>query len=126
MMYRTNLFNGTDEFLKIMDLAFDKRSLKSNNVRIEKDGKNYTIYVPAMGFKKEDIEVKFEDDILTIKGTINNEVPEFLKDKEIDLQYEVKNFLVEDVIAKLENGLLKVDVIAKKSTDALNKVVEIQ
>lgn len=118
----------TTYFLKDFDDLFTStKGAYMNNPKVEKDGKNFKIFIPAMGFTKEQIDIEIEDDILTISGKLDKEnIPEILKDSEIFVKYEIKDFIVEDVKAKLENGLLTVDIISKKNEDSLNKKVLIE
>ena len=117
MMYK-KIFGDVDELLTMLN---EKKMNTKHHVK--KDGKNYFIHVPAIGFKKEDLDIQFEDDLLTISGKVGENVPDFIKDKEIHIQYEIQDFVVDDVKAKLENGLLTVEILAKKSDDSLNKKV---
>jgi len=127
MITKNYLFDTPNEFVDFFQNA--SSNLMSNcscsTIDIQQKDKNFIFYIPVVGFKKEDLEINFDEDVLSIKGKTSDEnLPKFLQNKEIDLEYKIKKD-IEDVTAKIENGLLIVELITKKSKDALSKKVKI-
>src|SRR3989344_4924435 len=86
---------------------------------IYNEGENIILKMAVPGYKKEDIEVKVEDDVLIIKGDVNKETEENKKNyqrKEIAQQtFEQKYKLpatavAEKIEARCENGILTIIV----------------
>lgn len=89
------------------------------NVDIIEGDNSYYVNCAMPGFKKENIEVTFNDSILTIKGKKEKEENKkyILKENVFD-NYErsfvFNNLNVDEIKAKYENGILAIEIKANK------------
>lgn len=92
----------------------------------EKDG-IYNIEMDSPGFKKEDVTIDFDDGYITIKALKKSETEEETKNyirkertsNEYVRQFYLGNVDSTSIKAKLEDGLLKIEV--PKKEDLINK-----
>lgn len=105
---------------------------RSNNigrVNIIDDDKEYVIQVSVPGFKKDDIKIDLENDILMISSTYNSKVEEsnnyyrkeFVKSSFNRSFYIPDDADISNIDAKMEDGILNV-VIFKKEIEKENKI----
>lgn len=92
----------------------------------EKDGV-YNIEMDSPGFKKEDLKIDFDDGYITIKASKKSETEEETKNyirkertsNEYVRQFYLGNVDSSSIKAKLEDGLLKIEV--PKKEELINK-----
>lgn len=96
--------------------------------------KNFTVDADLPGFKKEDVNVSYKDNYLTIKAKREEEVKE---EKENYIRQErstgevMRRFYVEDVDedaidAEFKDGVLKIVLPKKEKVIAEKKVISIK
>ena len=107
---------------------------RSNIYKKKDDNGNmmYQLKVEVPGFKKEDIKIKvLEDSVLLIEGNYETEkknetqncVEEF-STKSFRRKYLISNLDKDSIKAKLEDGILTVDVQSKKREKIVEIVIE--
>jgi len=90
----------------------------------EKENKG-TIMIEAPGFSKEDIKIESDSDGITITGEVKDEaMKNRLRQASFSYILRRSDLDTKGVNAKLENGILQIDV--KKAKDKLSRVIEIQ
>ena len=108
---------GFDNMLNLMDKFIDNSAIIPNyppyNI-YKVNGNKYCIELAVAGFGEKDVEVKYADDTLTIKGHIEE------KDKDSIIHHGIanRNFtrtfnIADDVIVKggsLKHGVLSIDL----------------
>lgn len=139
MPYNTNVRkrqgDGFSDFFNLMDDFFSERPryTASMNLDIIDNEKDYLVEAELPGFKKEDINISYEDEILTISAEVKKEVdekeenneesPKYIHRERVCKRYERKIHLdgvkVDEIKAKLEDGILK--VMIPKSEEKVNK-----
>ena len=92
---------------------------------------SYTIEMALAGFSKEDIEVEVAQGVLTIKSTKENDAEdEFTLHRGISYRKFNRKFTLDDDIvvngAKLENGLLTIDLEQIIPEEKKPKLIKIQ
>ena len=103
---------------------------------VEKDG-NYEIAVDVPGFKKEDINVELDDNILTITAETSSENEEKKEDgkyirreryvgKQVRRMYVPKGTKQEDVKAQFEDGVLKITLPKEEPPKIEKKTINIE
>jgi HSP20 family protein len=107
-------------------------SMPQANVVESKEG--YRIELAAPGYKKEQIGIQFQENVLIIKGNVEekeNEDEKYLS-REFGLKNFVRRFMVPKTIdsasitASFSNGILSVDVPKKEETkENLTKDIKI-
>jgi len=104
MFYLTNNFSRTDNLFK--DFLNWAPTVRDD---ISEDNKNYTVYADLPGYKKENIKLKVEKEILTIEAT---------RGKIGDTRYNSykKSYILPDTVnpknieAKFEDGVLELKI----------------
>lgn len=102
---------------------------------IYKTGENYILEIDIPGFKKEDIDIEYDNDYLTVKVEKkgfdeNTEEKEYIKkERSMYEQYE-RSFYIgsideNKIKAKFENGILKLN-IPKVQEELTRKKIEIE
>lgn len=145
----TDLFSFLDTFLddffgvrqKELDKIFDNRidflrfEYPRSNIYKRKDENgnvDYELKVEVPGFKKDDIKIKvLEDSVLVIEGNIEivkepddvRCVEEFTT-KSFKRKYLISNLDKDSIKAKLEDGILTVNVSSKKREKIDEIVIE--
>ena len=99
------------------------------------DKNNYILEIDIPGFKKEDIDIEYDNDYLTVKVErreieTNDVKKEYIKkERSMYEQYErsfyIGNIDEKDIKAKFENGILKL-TIPKEYEEKVNKKIEIE
>lgn len=120
---------------------FSKNYLKSNfpafipELNISSDAKDYTITLEAAGLEQKDIAIELNERRLTIKG---NKVDES-ENKEKDFYRIERRFgsfqrvlalpedaLVDDINAKMSNGLLTIKIPRSETVNSTTRKIEIK
>jgi HSP20 family molecular chaperone IbpA len=79
------------------------------NSYFDEDNKEHVIYVPAPGFKKDDIEVEVDTEKIRVHGKIRDKkMIKRLGEKEISFYKRYKGIDTETVNAELIDGILEV------------------
>jgi HSP20 family protein len=113
LSYLERFFDEDNWFVR----GFDQSTAGRVNIV---EGKNdFTIEVSAPGFKKEDLDIKIHDGVITVSGEIRNEKNEngdTYSRREFSSQSFTRSFSIPEEItedgfdAKFEDGILKVKV----------------
>ncbi|MEN1935956.1 Hsp20 family protein [Paenibacillus sp. 102] len=137
----TNRRNGVIGFgpslFEVMTNAFFKpMNMKSFQVDVQEDSDKYSVQAYLPGFSKENIQVDFEKDILTIQATQNNEVEEQNENgtyirKECSTESFIRRFTLDNVdqeivVAAFKEGVLTV-IFPKLEEESQNrKLIDIE
>ena len=115
----TNLSTFLNHTIGFEDL-FDKLNYFSTvnsgfphyNIKKESEGK-YTIELALAGYKKDEVEVKVEDGVLSIEGSSKEEKADFVHQgiakRSFKRLFQLADY-VECKSCKLENGMLKIEI----------------
>lgn len=128
--------NFLEDFLNSGILASnDKRGLPALNIK--EDDKELTLELRIPGLKKEDIQLDYNNGILTLSGEKNEEKEERDKDKylrrefssysfhrSIELPEEMYN--VAEAEASYKDGILEVKMPKKEQKDKTSKKIEVK
>ncbi len=114
-----------DEFMNTFTYGTD--------LDIYKEGNNYFVDLEIPGFNKEDIEISYKGDILSIKAEHKHEEESEEKDyfyrsrsyQNVHRQIRFSDVDENKIEAKYQNGVLKLVLPAKTESDLVNKI-EIQ
>lgn len=107
----------------------------TGKVNIIENEKDFSIEVSAPGFKKEELNIKIQDGVLTVSGehsTEKGENNENYSRREFSKQSFTRSFTIpEDVDsegydAKFENGILTIGVKKPKELPKVEKQIEIK
>lgn len=110
--------------------AFEDSWMTKPRTNVLKDDQGYTIELTVPGFKKEDIKVEIEDDILNVtaekESSIHDEViHQELADKRFR-SYSLPDGINQNKItAKLEDGLLKISIPKKENAAHVKSTVKV-
>ncbi|MFX3630014.1 MAG: Hsp20/alpha crystallin family protein [Ectobacillus sp.] len=136
VMRRHNSFFGFDTSLWDMmkEDFFKPVSLATFAADVEETKEAYVIYADLPGFSKENIELDYHDNILTIKATRNEELEEKKDDgtyirKERSFGSYVRHFIVEgvnenEIKASFANGVLTVTL--PKQAETKRRIIDIE
>jgi HSP20 family protein len=136
---RITLVKPSQIFNSIMDEFFNSPSLglgwnSDTQIDVSEDKNLIYVDIKAPGFKKEDLDISIDNDVLTITGNIKEEKEEKNKDK----KYHVKEMRIESFTrtislpakaneegstAKVENGIIK--IVIPKATQGKQKKITI-
>lgn len=102
-------------------------------VNIVDDGDSYKLTAEVAGWKKEDLSITFDNQILTISGTNQNSAEDTskyiyreLKRSAFSRQFRIGNQVNRSkVTAKFENGILEVVLPKMEQSVAENKTITI-
>ena len=119
-----------DSFQSLFSDAF-KKEMKTD-ITETKDAYELSIEVP--GIKKEDLEISFTDDTLTIHARKNDKTKEenksyIAKERstlDMERSYYLENADEENITARMDNGILYVNVLKKKDIANPKKVINIE
>lgn len=133
---RSDFDNLFDNFFSEFPLAFANDSQIIENsfkpkINIAEDDKSYHIDAELAGVKKEDIEIEYANDLLTIEA----EKKEKIEDKQKNY-HRVESFYgtfsrsiqipksvdYENVKAKFEDGVLKIELPKSKEDKSKNRI----
>jgi HSP20 family protein len=122
-----------DGFLRFEDDWF--RGDPTGRVNIKETDKDYSIELSAPGFKKEELDIKINDGVLTLTGEKSNESEDKNENytrREFSKSSFSRSFRIpEDVDengydAKFEDGVLKIVVQKPKELPKIEKKIEIK
>ena len=129
-LYRTTV--GFDRFASLLNHTAKSTSPNGGyppyNIEVL-DENQYAISIALSGFRKEDIQIQSENNVLTVSGKQHsdkdrNYLYQGIAAREFERKFQLADF-VEVVDAKLENGLLDIQLV-KRVPDALKpKTIEI-
>jgi molecular chaperone IbpA len=98
------------------------------NIKRIKDDK-YVLEMALAGYKKSDVEVEVADGVLSIKGNISKEAEEYvyrgISKRSFAKQLQLSEY-VECTGAKLEDGMLKVDLEYNPPEDKKPKQITVK
>lgn len=128
-----DFYNLFDEFFD--DSAFGLRNLKNDTFKLDvKDQEtNYLVEAEMPGVQKEDITLDYQNDQLLISVRKNEEINEE-KDNYIHRERRttsmqrsiyLKDVKIDDIDAKLEDGVLKI-TIPKAEVTSAKRLIEIK
>ncbi len=112
----------------------NKETVYGINTDIKETENGYMLEASLPGFKKEDITLEINKDVLVINAKKDQEVKEenngYLR-REINRgqfrrSFNVDGIKVEDINAKYENGILEVNLPKQEEKAKHNKLIEIQ
>lgn len=128
--------NYFDEMEKMMDSAFRPAfgGLGSFRTDITDNGDHYLLEAELPGFKKEDIHLNIEGDLLTISAKHEENKEE--KDKQYlrrersfasyERSFDVSEVKAEEIRANYNNGVLELTLPKKVPATPISKRIEIQ
>ncbi|HWS28907.1 MAG TPA: Hsp20/alpha crystallin family protein [Clostridia bacterium] len=136
--YRSSngMSNYFDEMEKMMDSAFRPvfGGLGGFRTDITDKGDHYLLEAELPGFKKEDIHLNIEGDLLTI--TAKHEENKEEKDKQYvrrerscssyERSFDVSEVKTEEIAANYNNGVLEMTLPKKSPATPVSKQIEIQ
>lgn len=119
-----------DSFQSLFSDCFS-REMKTD---IEETSDSYLLAVEVPGISKEDLEITFTDDTLTIRvkkdeKKENNDKSYIAKERctmNMERSYYLENADEDKISAKMENGILYVNVLKKKDISNPKKVINIE
>lgn len=127
-----DLFN---EFPSAVSKTVREDMLHFPPVNIVENANAYQLEIAAPGFDKADFNVKLEENLLTI-STEKKDQTETSNEKMIRKEFSYKAFKrsftvdekidAENISAKYENGILKLELPKKEITKAVAKAINIQ
>lgn len=117
-----------DDFLS--DDFFFPRLSAQTNIDVYQEDKNYFVEVDLPGYKREEISVEFNDDVLTIKAEHreeeeNSEKKYFYRSRkcsEFMRQIRFSNINHEQIDAQFNEGVLKIKLPTKEQQEVVNKI----
>ncbi|WP_242161618.1 Hsp20/alpha crystallin family protein [Bacillus cereus group sp. BfR-BA-01522] len=137
----TNRRNGVAEFgsslFEMMTDAFFKpMNMNTFKVDVQEDSDKYVVEADLPGFQKENIQVDFENDMLTIQATQNHEVEEknehgtYIR-KERSTGSFIRRFTFngvenENVKAKFKDGVLTIELPKSNQVKQNRNIIDIE
>jgi len=98
------------------------------NIKRIKDDK-YVLEMALAGYKKSDVKVEVTDGVISITGNINKEADDYvyrgISKRSFAKQLQLSEY-VECTGAKLEDGMLKVDLEYNPPEDKRAKLIEVK
>lgn len=128
-----DLLNIFDDFFNNDGFFGQQKNVGQFRVDLKDENDHYIVEAELPGFKKEDIKIDYEDGRLIISARKNEEIQEE-KDKYIHRERKscsmqrviyMKDVNMDEIAAKLEDGILKIEVpkvaqtVAKKQIEIL-------
>jgi len=123
------VFNNFDLF-NDFDFNTNTSNVKTNLIETDE---NYQLDVIIPGFKKEDIKIDIENNILTISSEIKSETKDNGDDNYVRQEYIYssfvkrftlpKNIIVDDIQAKHENGILSLTIPKNEKQNTKKQIV---
>lgn len=128
-----DLYNIFDDFFNSDGFFGRSNNIGQFRIDLKDEGSNYAVEAELPGFKKEEISIDYEDGRLMISANHNEEIKE---EKENYLHRErktcamrrsifLKDIKPEEIEAKLEDGILKIQV-PKLISPSNRKTIEIK
>ena len=119
MLYSINFNNSFDELFGNF-FNFDTPKARKN-AAVEKTEKEFILTTELPGFKKEDVKISTENNILKITAKRNR----LIKQEEYEKSYSLEDSIdIEKITAKLEDGILTIKLPFKEK--AKPNVITIQ
>ena len=120
-----------ETFFKNDDLLMGPMSNVMTRKRVafskwDKEKDQLLILIEAPGFKKEDIKIEANGDLIEIYGEINDEHLKELFSNKFSYNIRRDDLNFEKVKAKLEDGILKVIIPKKEEKKKKVKMIEIE
>lgn len=94
----------------------------------------FVVQIDVPGYDKNNIDISYENDVLSVSGTVNeeNETKEdekyFVKErrmKSFSKKWILKNTISKGITAKFENGVLTIKVPLRESEDKTENKIKI-
>ena len=122
------------ELMKMVEelnrVFYETESVKEILVDIGETEKGYVVFAELPGVKKEDVDISYEDNVLTITDTRKMEDMNYLINERKNVKFRrsisFDGILEEDIVAKLENGVLRVDIFVKSPKTKVKKNIVIE
>lgn len=120
----THVGRNTNEairnFMESDPLMFPGTFQKRQKTLFKKDEKGLHIKFEVPGYEKENLDLSFEEDILTLSGKGNEEEDGFEMVEDFKNSWKIKNshkYNFSEMHAKLENGILNVTLPYKEGEE---------
>ena len=119
--------NNSLSLFDTFNSMFTDAFAKEMKTDIEETDKEYNLSIEVPGVKKEEIEISFANDTLTInvkkedkKDNKKNYITKEISTLEMNRSYYLDNVDEDNIEAKLENGILSIK-LQKKNTKESNR-----
>ena len=110
--FLNNAIGFEDMFDRFNYLSTVNSGFPHYNIKKESEGK-YTIELALAGYKKDEVEVKVEDNVLSIEGSSKEDKADFVHQgiakRSFKRLFQLADY-VECKSCKLENGMLKIEI----------------
>jgi HSP20 family protein len=134
------LRNSEPSFNSFIDEFFDKNSFLSNylsdiKTNIKELDDKYVLELSLAGFKKEDIKIDIDNDILTILSDVKTENEEEtdnykryeFRKSSFQKSYSIPSDVdINKITASQENGVLKIELVKQEDKIKQIKTIEIK
>lgn len=106
-----------------------------SNIDIYREADRYVVEVDLPGFDKEDIEIEFKGDVLTVKAELNEELEDTSNKnyyyrsrskKSFNKQIRFKEVDEDSISAEYENGVLHIELPTKVKEEDMIKRIEVK
>jgi HSP20 family protein len=116
--------NLSTAFAAEFDHLFEnqKNYISYSKSSVSKTDTGHLILILLPGFTKEEVEVKLEEGNLIVSAKTDRELPSFVQNN-VKKTYDLDGLEVDNIDAKLENGILSLGITSKKSP---SKVITIK
>lgn len=135
------MFNYNKSFSDDFNVfKFDESLFKNTQIPtypdtdIKRVGDAFVVQIDVPGYDKNNIDISYENDVLSVSGTVNeeNETKEdekyFVKErrmKSFSKKWILKNTTSKGITAKCENGVLTIKVPLRESKDKTENKIKI-
>ena len=100
---------------------------------IKRVDNDFVVQIDVPGYEKNNIDISYENDILSVSGTVNEEETKedakyFVKErrmKSFDKKWILKDTTSKGITAKCENGVLTIKVPLKEISDKTENKIKI-
>lgn len=117
-----DLFNT---FLEPVDNMFaDSDFARHLTTSVDEDENNYYVRAEVPGLTKDDIDIDYQDNILTISAEWKKDDKNTIRRGKFEKSFTVRNINTDEMEASLNDGILKITM--PKSQEARTRKVEIQ
>ena len=134
--YSKNSKSFSDDFNVF---KFDESLFKNTQIPtypdtdIKRVDDGFVVQIDVPGYNKDDINVSYENDVLSVSGTVNEEETKedekyFVKErrmKSFSKKWILKNTTSKGITAKCENGVLTIKVPLRESEDKTENKIKI-
>ena len=118
-MKQTTPFDEMDRLFDQMrrSMLAGRSGVGGSNVRLETDESGYVVNADVPGFETDEIDLRFDDGVLTIEATHETEGEEGTRSRHVHDRVRIPDdVVVEEIEAEYNNGVLEVRLPAE--TDA--------